>query len=146
MSSRPAVLPMLTYRDAPAAIAFLAEAFGFAEDYRITMPDGRIGHAELTIGGGRVSLASVWPELGLAPPSELPAVHCQLQVEVPDVDAHHARAVAAGAAVVAAPEDQPYGARMYRAVDPEGHRWIFTTTTRTVSPEALQAMFDGAAE
>lgn len=143
MSTRPTITPMLSYRDAPAAIDFLVRAFGFEELYRLTMPGGAIGHAELAVGDGRLSLASTWDEMGLAPPSELPAVHCQLQVEVPDVDAHHARAVAEGAAVVAAPEDQFYGARMYRAVDPEGHRWIFTTTLREVPVDELQAMMDG---
>lgn len=120
----PSVQPMLTYRDAPAAIDFLVRAFGFTLEMRMDMPDGRVGHAELVLGTGRLSLASVWEELGLAPPSELPAVHCQIQLRVDDVDAHHAQALAAGAAVVAAPEDQPYGHRAYRAVDPEGHRWI----------------------
>jgi uncharacterized glyoxalase superfamily protein PhnB len=49
---------------------------------------------------------------------------------VDDVDAHHARARAAGATIAAPPEDQPYGDRSYRAVDPEGHRWIFAGPAR----------------
>jgi uncharacterized glyoxalase superfamily protein PhnB len=44
---------------------------------------------------------------------------------VDDVDAHCARARAAGAIVLNEPEDQPYGTRTYRVLDPEGHRWIF---------------------
>ena len=38
-----------------------------------------------------------------------------------------------GATIAAEPEDQFYGARIYRAVDLEGHRWIFATQTRDVS-------------
>ncbi len=55
-----------------------------------------------------------------------------------DVDAHHARAKEAGA-VVTTPEDQPYGDRSYRAVDPEGHRWIFSTHLRDVAPDEIVA-------
>jgi uncharacterized glyoxalase superfamily protein PhnB len=51
-------------------------------------------------------------------------------VVVDDVDAHHERARAAGATIAAAPADQPHGSRIYRAVDPEGHRWIFSQPIR----------------
>ena len=46
---------------------------------------------------------------------------------IDDVDAHHARARAAGAIITVPPTDQDHGARVYRAIDPEGHRWIFAT-------------------
>ena len=46
---------------------------------------------------------------------------------VDDVDAHFKRALAAGATVIGQPSDQPYGLRTYRALDPEGHRWIFAS-------------------
>ena len=39
------------------------------------------------------------------------------------VDAHHARAVAAGATVVHDLVDQPYGSREYAVTDPEGNVW-----------------------
>ena len=119
------IVPMLPYADAPAAIAFLCRAFGFAERFRYDMPDGRIGHAELELGGDVVMIASVWREGGLASPLDLPALHAQIWCRVDDVDAHFARARAAGATLVGAPEDQDHGTRSYRAVDPEGHRWIF---------------------
>ena len=46
---------------------------------------------------------------------------------MPDPDAHHERAVAAGAQIVRELTDQPYGAREYTARDPEGHVWSFGT-------------------
>ena len=134
------VMPMLAYDDPKAAIAFLIEAFGFAERYRLDMPDGSIGHAEMELEGGIVSLASAWRDAGLYPPGELKGCHCQLAVIVADVDAHFERARAAGATIVAPPEDQFYGYRMYRANDPEGHRWVFQQVIREVSPEQMQAM------
>jgi uncharacterized glyoxalase superfamily protein PhnB len=46
---------------------------------------------------------------------------------VDDVDAHHDRAVAAGAEIISGPTDQPYGAREYAARDHEGNGWSFGT-------------------
>jgi uncharacterized glyoxalase superfamily protein PhnB len=83
-------------------------------------------------------LASEYAGMNLTSPKNLPARHGQVQCFVADVDAHHARAQAAGATIVASPEDQFYGARSYRAVDPEGHRWIFATQVRDVPPEELE--------
>jgi uncharacterized glyoxalase superfamily protein PhnB len=119
------VIPMLAYSDAPAAIDFLCSAFGFEERFRMEMPDGRIGHAEIALDGHTVMLASAWTAAGMASPVKLAGVHSQLYCEVDDVDVHCDRAKRAGAVVIAEPEDQPYGSRTYRAVDPEGHRWIF---------------------
>jgi len=48
-------------------------------------------------------------------------------VYVEDVDAHHARAAAAGAEIAEEPHDEPYGERRYAAEDPEGHCWYFAT-------------------
>ncbi|MGH0028171.1 MAG: VOC family protein [Myxococcota bacterium] len=121
----PRIVPMLVYEDAPAAIEFLCRAFGFEERYRMPMPDGRLGHAELAYQGALVTLSSEYPEMGLASPKKLPVLHCQIRCLVDDVDAHYQRAKQAGAVVTAEPEDQEYGERMYRAVDPEGTRWIF---------------------
>jgi uncharacterized glyoxalase superfamily protein PhnB len=119
------IVPMLPYADARAALEFLCRAFGFEERFRMEMPDGGIGHAEIVYRDNAVMLADAWTAGGLASPLELPALHCQLYCEVEDVDAHCARARAEGATIVAGPEDQEYGSRSYRALDLEGHRWIF---------------------
>jgi uncharacterized glyoxalase superfamily protein PhnB len=128
------IIPMLAYEDAPAAIDFLCNAFGFGERFRMPMPDGTIGHAEVVLDDNVVMLATAWKAAGMASPQDLSGVHSQLYCNVPDVDAHYARAKAAGAIVIAEPADQPYGARTYRAVDLEGHRWIFGSELRESSP------------
>jgi uncharacterized glyoxalase superfamily protein PhnB len=133
--ARQRIVPMLQYADARAAIAFLVEAFGFEERFRMEMPDGGIGHAELALGHDVVMLADVWAAAGGASPLDLPAWCSQLHCEVEDVDAHFARARAAGATIIGAPEDQDYGSRSYRALDPEGHRWIFASPLRPACTE-----------
>jgi PhnB protein len=133
------VIPMLAYRDARAALEFLCKAFGFEERFRLDMEDGRIGHAELGYRDNVLTLASVYDELGFASPQELAGVHCQIMCYVDDVDAHYRRAVSAGATVLGEPVDQPYGDRSYRALDPEGGRWVFATHTRDVAPDDMLA-------
>ena len=133
------IIPYICYEDGPAAIDFLVQAFGFEEIMRMPMPDGRIGHAELRQFGSVIMVSSTYTEMGLASPKDLPAHHGQVMCYVEDVDAHHERAKAAGATITQEPEDQFYGDRSYRAVDPEGHRWIFSQHFKDVSEEEMQA-------
>lgn len=120
-----AIVPYLTYANAPAAIDFLVRAFGFEEESRMEMDDGRIGHAELRLGDSPVFLASVYPELGFMSPQDLQGTHSQLFCWVDDLDRHYARARDAGATVITTPRDREFGHREYRALDCEGGRWIF---------------------
>ncbi len=121
------IIPYLAYDDAPGAIDFLCRAFGFTEAFRFPMDDGRVGHAELTLGDRALYLASLWPEMGFVSQRDLAGISSQVYCVVEDVDAHHARARAAGATIASPPADTPNGERVYRAVDPEGHRWIFAS-------------------
>jgi uncharacterized glyoxalase superfamily protein PhnB len=117
------IVPYLSYADAPAALTFLCRAFGFTERFRYPMPDGRIGHAEVGYQDNVVMLASAYEGFGESP-LNLPAVHAMVYCYVDDVDAHFATARDGGATIVAEPASE-HGTRMYRAMDPEGHRWIF---------------------
>ena len=137
-TSRAAAAPMLAYEDAGAAVDWLARAFGFTENAanRYVGPDGLVGHAEVeTEGGGVIMLAT--PTADYQSPrhhretceaakrwSQVPWVIDGVQVEVGDVDAHRARAEAAGARMLTPIRDEPYG-RLYNAEDLEGHRWMF---------------------
>ena len=136
---RQRIVPALSYDDAGAMIDFLCSAFGFVEQFRLDMPDGSIGHASLVYGDDEVTLATAYPEGGLGGPSRLPHLHASVMVYVDDVDAHHAHAAAAGANIAQEPEDQFYGDRTYRAVDPEGGHWWFHQELRTVSADEMQA-------
>jgi uncharacterized glyoxalase superfamily protein PhnB len=119
------VIPYLFYADAPAAIELLCRAFGFKERVRSPMPDGRIGHAELEYAGSTLMLASPYEGFGVSP-LDLDNVHGSVYCVVDDIDAHYARARAAGVTLVGEVVEQ-HGTRTYRAIDPEGHRWFFST-------------------
>ena len=133
------IVPNLCYQDAPAAIEFLCAAFGFEEAMRMEMPDGRLGHAELLLHGDTLMLASAFEESGLGGPQGLAHLHSMVSIYVDDIDAHHERAAAAGAEIMEPPTDMFWGDRIYRAVDPEGHRWMFQQHVRDVSPEEMAA-------
>ena len=117
------IFPILQYRDARAAIAWLERAFAFQADAVQETPDGDIGHAELRCGAGRMMLSS-HREGG---PFGDHTGRGWTYVVVTDPDAHHERAVAAGAQIVHPLTDQPYGSRDYSARDPEGNLWSFGT-------------------
>ncbi len=123
------IIPCLRYRDAPAAIDWLCAAFGF--DRHAVHTDGEtVIHAQLSFGNGMVMLgsASSRSEWGrqIVQPDETGLRETQSPcVVVRDVDAHYARATAAGARIVQDIADQGYGGRGYSCRDPEGHLWWF---------------------
>lgn len=121
------ISPALFYRDAHAAIIFLERAFGFQRRLVVAGEDAIITHAELTFRDSVVMVGSVRPESGFTSPLDLAGVNQTLSVIVDDVDAHYARAVAAGARIVRELQDESYGGRGYDARDPEGHVWYFGT-------------------
>jgi len=117
--------PSLTYDDAPAAIDWLCRAFGFTKRFVVPGPGNRVEHSELSLGTGVVMVSSPKSEDGRVSPKHLQGAAQALSVFVPDPDAHHAVAVAAGARVVRPLRTEEYGARGYMARDPEGHLWYF---------------------
>ena len=124
------IIPALQYQDARAAIEFLCAAFGFEKKAVYEGGGGTIAHAELTLGNGMVMLGSVnesaFGKL-LMRPRDAGGVTMSVYAIVDDVDAHFARAKAAGAVVAREPVTQDYGGRDYIAKDPEGHVWTFGT-------------------
>jgi uncharacterized glyoxalase superfamily protein PhnB len=122
------IIPCLRYRDAPAAIEFLCNAFGFERQAVYPDDEGGIAHAQLTLGQSMIMLGS-HREDGFGALQVVPdgPVTQSAYVVVADADAHHARAVAAGAVVVLPLQTEDYGGRGYSCRDPEGHVWNFGT-------------------
>ncbi len=128
MQDRTRFFPFLRYEDAPAAFEWLHRAFGFEKQMLVPGPKGTIAHAQLRYGASVVMIGTAEDDfMNMKSPKAVGAVTQGIYVQVDDVDAHHARAKAAGAEIVMEPEGTEYGSREYAARDPEGHFWSFGT-------------------
>jgi uncharacterized glyoxalase superfamily protein PhnB len=125
------VLPHITYRSVGSASAWLTRAFGFTEHYRYG-PPGEPAGAQMSLGAAWVMLDAAGD--GERTPAELGYGTQCLTVFVPDVDAHHEQARAAGAVIVEDLHETMYGERQYGARDLDGHLWLFSAHARDVSP------------
>lgn len=137
----PRISPGVYYRDAARMIDWLCTAFGFEVQIKVEGEGGRIEHSELVYGDGLIMVGEELAgdarrfETDRLSPLTARCNTQNLMVYVDDVDAHCARARAAGARVVAEPELHDYGDaywadRSYGAVDPEGHLWWFSQRVR----------------
>lgn len=138
----PRLSSVLFSHDARAAIAWYQRAFGFEVQILVDAPDGGVQHSELRYGDALVMVSDQGGDRdarfgvqGRAP-AAVQGVNTQsLFVYVDEVDAHHDRALAAGARVTAPLADHDYGPehwqdRGYACVDPDGHLWWFAQRLR----------------
>ena len=130
--------PYLVAADAAAAIEFYKRAFGAQEIMRIAGPDGRVGHAEVTIGDSRIMLSDEFPDMGTRGPKMLGGSPVSIYLYVEDVDALTQRALAAGAKAVRPVEDKFYGDRSGTLEDPFGHTWHVATHKEDLSAEEVR--------
>jgi uncharacterized glyoxalase superfamily protein PhnB len=131
---RPTVVPQVPYEDIRAALAFLETAFGFREipTSRRVSDKGVIGHSMVEFGDGVIGIGTQGAH-GARSPKSTGVASQYITVSVVDVDAHHQRALAAGARIAQEPRDHSSGDRSYEALDLEGHRWRFLQLRREVS-------------
>jgi uncharacterized glyoxalase superfamily protein PhnB len=124
----PTVIPVLIYPDVREAVAWLTEAFGFAERLQI----GESHRSQMTVPhGGAVIIGDVRGDRRPPRPGE---VTSSVMVRVDDVRAHCEHARGHGATILMEPTDFEYGERQYTAQDPAGHRWTFSETLADVDP------------
>jgi PhnB protein len=121
---RQTVTPYLLYEDAPAAVDFLTEAFGFREVDRVTGAGGGM-HVEMETGASRGRIYLGAPGGDFRGPASVGRTSLTY-VLVEDVDRHYERAKAAGATIVEELVNQ-FGDRRYGCDDPQGHEWTFAT-------------------
>lgn len=118
------ITPYITVHNGKEAIDFYKSAFGAEVTGDLYMePDGRVGHADLSIAGAPFMLSDEYPDYQAISPKTLGNTTFALHLRVPDADAAFDRAVKAGVKVLRGLEDQPYG-RMATVEDPFGHRWF----------------------
>jgi uncharacterized glyoxalase superfamily protein PhnB len=127
--------PYLTVKDAAAAIDFYSRAFGFEKKFAMPGPDGKLAHTEMTyrdcvimFGPEREGMPCQSPATSGHPSPVVLYAYCD------DVDALFARATAAGAKAVSAPQTMFYGDRVCNVTDPDGHSWYFATNVADFDP------------
>lgn len=132
-----AVTPYLSVAGAAAAIDFYQRVFDAQELMRMPGPDGKIGHAEIRIGGSRIMLADEFPAMNFRGPKAYGGCSVMIHVYVEDVDAVFAKAMAAGATCRRPVADQFYGDRSGGFEDPFGHVWHVATHKEDLTPEEI---------
>jgi PhnB protein len=132
------VAPYLAIKNAVSALEFYKKAFGATETYKLIVPDGRVGHAEIRLGDSLIMLSDEFPEFGGKAPEALGGSPVSIHLYVEDVDAFVKRAVAAGARERKPVADQFYGDRSGQLEDPYGHLWWVATHKEDVAPEEMQ--------
>ncbi len=122
----PQIIPYMYYQDADAALEFMERAFGFEVESAIRNPtDGKVLTSTVRMGTGKIMVGPGMDAFGTRGTPDPDFVSVMTYVYVEDVDAHYARAKAAGAQIRAEPHEHFGGHRQYTASDPGGHRWTF---------------------
>lgn len=131
--TRANVIPCLRYADAPAAIEWLCNTFGFEQHLVVPGDDNTIVHAQLSFGNGMIMLGSSsridseYAKL-IRQPGDIGGAATQtICVVVEDADAVHAQARRAGCEIIMDLKDEDYGGRSFTCRDLEGHIWTFGT-------------------
>lgn len=132
------VAPYLAIKNGAKALEFYKKAFGATEIFKLMMPDGRLGHAEIRLGDSVIMLSDEFPEYGGKAPDTLGGSPVSIHLYVEDVDAFFKRALAAGAKERKPVMDQFYGDRSGQLEDPFGHVWWVATHKEDVAPDELQ--------
>jgi PhnB protein len=129
----------LVLNDASKALEFYKNAFG-AEIHGVhKTPDGKVMHAELTIGGARLMLADEFPDFYSLSAKTLGNSPVVLNLYVDeDVDSLYNQAVAAGATATMPLANQFWGDRYGQITDPFGHRWALGQHVEDVAPAEME--------
>jgi uncharacterized glyoxalase superfamily protein PhnB len=128
MNTRTTTIPVITYRDAHAAIKWLCSTFGFTQKSLYEGPNGTVMHAELTFGSGMIMLSthdpqSEWGKLS-ALPNDIGGRETQSTALISaDPDELYRRVQAAGVPILRTIRDESYGGRSFVCRDLEGHIW-----------------------
>jgi uncharacterized glyoxalase superfamily protein PhnB len=127
----------LSVRDAAQAIDFYKRAFGAKERSRMPGPDGKIMHAELTIGDSHIMLGEENQQMGNPSPQALNGSPVSFYIYVKDADRAFQKAVSAGATAAMPVADMFWGDRYGAVTDPFGHRWGLATHVKDMSKKQM---------
>jgi len=115
--------PYIVAANGEALLQFAKQAFGAEETFRAIGSAGGV-HAEVRIGDTMLMMGGGIPGRAFSGRPYPVALH----VYVEDTDAAYAKALAAGATSVDAPQDHEYGERGASVKDPAGNFWYIATS------------------
>ena len=138
------VTPALTLDNAANAIDWYKRAFGAEEHARAIGPDGKVLHAEISIGNSHIMLHDAM--MGTKSAKALGASPIALWVYVEDADAVYNQATTAGAKAADGPmgqlQDQFWGDRTGTVIDPAGYQWTIATHKEDFTPQEMKQRQD----
>lgn len=135
----------LCVKNVDEAMAFYGKAFGAREHFRLTEPNGRVGHAEMYLGSGAMMLSEEFPEMGIVAPDG-GSTSFSIHLHIDDVDEMLKAATAAGAEVLRPAEDQFFGERTATIRDPFGYRWMLGHSIEDVATDEMQKRYEALFE
>lgn len=137
------LIPMLVCQSVGAQLEFCKKAFEAVEVSRRPGPDGNVVHALIKIGEAMVIIEGEWPTLTSRAPLGDGSSPVVIFVYVNDVDAVTQRASEAGATILAAPQNQFWGDRTARILDPSGHVWLAASRIEETSESQRASRWSG---
>jgi uncharacterized glyoxalase superfamily protein PhnB len=129
------LIPQLSVDNAAEAIEWYRRAFGAEERNRGLGPDGKIMHAEVTIGDSRFFVNDVMP--GQKGPKALGGSPASFWLYVNDADATYNRAIEAGATVQVPLDNQFWGDRGGAVADPAGYTWWIASRVEDLTHDEI---------
>jgi len=132
------VTPYLTLKDAAAAIELYKKAFGAILETVMKGPDGKIGHACLTIGNSKIFMADESPQMCTIAPSEKGS-NVNFYLYVNDADGAQKKALAAGLQEIMPVQEMFWGDRMGAVRDAFGYKWNLATKVKEMTDEEVKA-------
>lgn len=133
------ITPYLCIKNAAKAIDYYKDVFGAEEIYRMPIPDGRIGHAEIMIGNSMLMLGDEFLEQGVKSPTSFGGTPVSCMIYVKDCDAVLNKAAQTGGTITMPASDMFWGDRFGRFTDPFGHEWSVATHVEDLTPEEIEA-------
>jgi PhnB protein len=131
------ITPQLTLDNAAEAIDWYKRAFGAEELGRSLGSDGKIMHAEITIGNSRIMINDVM--MGGKGPQAFGGSPASFWLYVDNSDALFDRAVGAGAKVQMPMDNQFWGDRAGAVADPAGYTWWIATRKEDLTRVEIRA-------
>ena len=138
---------MLVCQSPEAEMNFCAAAFGAVEQVRRPGPDGSPIHIAMRINEAFLVVQSEFPDVVASrapiPDGSSPVV---IFVYVTDVDQAVERAVAMGAKILIPVQNQFWGDRTARILDPSGHVWTVASRIEETTEEQRAKRWSGIRE